>query len=153
KGRLNQHLACRLAAAGGLSADNPGKGLDPRLIGDHDIADVELIGPAVERDKLLAWQRAANGQAAFDFLRIKTMQGPGPVVGDNVRDVDERIDWPETNGCKPPLQPCRAWSVAHSFDETQGEKGREMRVLACKVEPHRYRAREIASNWCDGRGL
>ncbi len=76
------------------------------------------------------------------------MQRPAAVVGDEVRDIDQRIDRPQPDRGEPPLQPLRARAVLHAAHEAQREAAAQRRRRA-EVEPHADRARPVAGDRLD----
>src|SRR6202035_2953315 len=134
---------CRVAARG-LAAHDPGQRLDARVIGDNYVVRVEPVGPAIERGEFLARLGAAHGEIALDFFCVEDVQGPGPVEGEIIGDVDERINRPQPDRLEPPLHPIGTLPIADAFYEAQREGGREMRVLWREIEPDRDRTRKPA---------
>ncbi len=51
------------------------------------------------------------------------MQRPADIEGEEVGDVDQRIDWPQPDRRQPPLQPGRARPVAHGHGSSAQHPG------------------------------
>ncbi len=55
------------------------------------------------------------------------MQRPSAVEGDEVGDVDQRVDRPQADGREPLLQPVRRGAVLDAFHQAQAEGGAQFR--------------------------
>ena len=75
-----------------FAAHDAGERFDAVVVGDHAHGVVERVGLAVERQQLSRRLRAAHDEIALDLGGVEHMQRPAAVVGDEVGDVDERID-------------------------------------------------------------
>ena len=71
------------------------------------------------------------------------MQRAAAVVGDEVGDVDERVDRTKADCLQPLLQPFRRRAVLDAAHETKRER-RAQRMGLAEVELHRHRAGEFA---------
>ena len=125
-----------------LAAHHAGDGLNPIVVGDHDIVGDELIGLAVERQYALAFARAAHNKTARDFLCVEHMQRATAIKGEVIGDVDQRVDGAQADGLQPLLHPVRRGAVLDAAHEPQGEGRRQMRVLRGQIKLHGDRAGE-----------
>ena len=119
--RLDQHVRGALVAARGLAAHDARQRFDAVVVGDHADAAVERVGAAVQRFERLAVAGAAHGEIAFDLRRVEHMQRPGAVVGHEVGDVDQRVDWPQADRGEALLQPLRRRAVLDPAHQPQRE--------------------------------
>ena len=69
------------------------------------------------------------------------MQRPSAVVGDEIGDIDQRVDRTQADRDEPALQPCRRGAVFHPAHQPQRESGAE-RGRRPEVERHLHRAWE-----------
>ena len=141
--RFDQHVGGGLVAARGLAAHDAGERLDAAVVGDHAHGVVERVGLAVERQQLLAVLRAAHDEIALHLLGVEHVQRPAAVVGDEVGDVDQRVDRAKPDRLQPLLQPLRRRAVLDAAHEAQRE-GRAERMGLAEVELDRDRAGEFA---------
>ena len=107
--------------------------LDAVVVGDDADLRVERVGLAVERDHRLAVARAADDEVALDLGRVEDMERPAAVVGDEVGDVDQRVDRAEADGAEPPLHPFRRRAVLDAAHQAEPE-GRAERRRVAEVE-------------------
>ena len=128
--RFDQHVGGRLRTAGRLAAHDAGERLDTLLIGDDAHAVVERVGLAVERQQRFAVVRAAHGEIAAHLGGVEHVQRPAAVVGDEVRDVDQRVDRPKPDRGEPLLQPFRRRPVLDAAHQPQPERGTQRRRRA-----------------------
>ena len=126
-----------------LAAHDAGERLDAVVVGDHAHGVVERVGLAVERQQLLAVLRAAHDEIALHLLGVEHVQRPAAVVGDEVGDVDQRVDRAKPDRLQPLLQPLRRRAVLDAAHEAQRERRAERMGLA-EVELDRDRAGEFA---------
>ena len=103
--RLDQHLGCRLGAAGRLAADHAAEALHPGLVGDRGHLGIERVFLAVEGEQGLAGPREAHGQIAREPAGIEDVQRPVEVEGQEIGDVDQRRDRPQPDRLEPAAQP------------------------------------------------
>ncbi len=121
----------------------PASDSTPLVVGDHAHGVVERVGLAVERQHLLAVLRAAHGEIALHLLGVEHVQRPAAVVGDEVGDVDQRVDRAKADRLQPLLQPLRRRAVLDAANEAQRER-RAQRMGLAEVELDRDRAGEFA---------
>ena len=146
--RLDQHVGGRLRAAARLAAHDAGERFDTGIVGDDAHRLVERIGLAVEREQSFARLGAAHHEIALHLGGVEHVQRPATVVGDEVRDIDQRIDRPQPDRGEPPLQPLRARAILDAAHEAQREAAAQRRRRA-EVEPHTDRARPGAGDGFD----
>ena len=65
------------------------------IVGDHAHIGVDLVGLAVERQKLLALAPQPGADRAGELVGVIDMERPAAVVGDVIGDIDQRVDRPE----------------------------------------------------------
>ena len=82
---------------------------------------------------------------------VEHVQRPAAVVGDEIGDVDERVDRAQPDRGEPALQPVRGRAVLHAAHQAQRER-RTQRGRRSEVERHRDRAGEAAGDRLD-RGV
>ena len=82
--------------------------LDAVVVGDDAHAPVEAIGPAVERDDLLARTRPPHDEVALDLSGIENVERAASIEGDVVGDVDKGIDGAQPDRREPALHPVGA---------------------------------------------
>ena len=117
------------------------------IVGDDAGLGVERVGAPVERLDALARPRTAHHEVARHLRRVEDVQGPPPVVGDVVGDVDQRRDRAQADGDQPALHPVRARPVRHARHAAQREAGAQLGRLdahaggACPFAPDRLDAR------------
>ena len=121
--RFDQHVARVLVAAGRHPAHDPGDRDRAAVVGDDDHRRVERIGLAIERDKAFAGHRAPHAERALHFGGVEHMQRPGTIEGQEVGDVDQRIDRAQADGPQLRLEPGGTRTVAHPGHRPQGECG------------------------------
>ena len=134
--RLDQHVGGALVAARGLAAHDAGERLDAVVVGDHAHGVVERVGLAVERQQRLAVLGAAHDEIALHLRGVEHVQRPAAVVGDEVGDVDQRVDRAQADRRQPLLQPVRRRAVLDAAHQAQRE-GRAERRRRAEVERHR----------------
>src|SRR5262249_3591904 len=88
------------------------------------------IGLAVQREQLLAIPGATHGQIAAYFCGIEDVQRATTVESDEIGNVDQCIDRPQTNRRESSLQPIRRRTVFYSANQPQRESPQEWRCLA-----------------------
>ena len=120
--RFDQHVGGRLRAAGGFAAHDAGKRFDALLVGDDAHAVVERVGLAVEGEQRLAALRAPHGEIAVDLGGVEHMQRAAAVEGDEVGDVDQRVDRPQADGGEPLLQPVGRGAVLDALAPGAGRR-------------------------------
>ena len=123
--RLDQHVGGGLVAARRLAAHDAGQRFRAVVVGDHAHGVVERVGLAVEREQLLAVLRAAHDEVALDLLGVEHVQRPAAVVGDEVGDVDQRVDRAKPDRLEPLLQPVRRRAVLDAAHQAQRERRAE----------------------------
>ena len=141
--RFDQHVGSGLRAAGGLAAHDAGERFDALLVGDHAHALIERVGLAVERQQRLAVAGAPDGEMAMHLGGVEHMQRAAAVVGDEVGDVDQRVDRAQADGGEPLLQPVGRGAVLDALDQAQAE-GRTERGRGAEIERDLDRAGERA---------
>ena len=135
---FDQDVGRRFRAAARFAAHDAGKRFDAPLVGDHAHIAAELVGAAVEGEQFLSILRAPYHEAALDLGRVEHVQGPRAVEGDEVGDVDERVDGPEPDRAESPLQPFGRGAVLHAAHEPKRESRAKRRLF----DFHRHRAEE-----------
>ena len=140
---FDQHVDGRRRAAGGLAAHDAGKQFDALLVGDHAGGLIERVDLAVERQQRLAVLGAPDGEIAVDLGGVEHVQRAAAVEGDEVGDVDQRVDGPQTDRGEPLLQPVGRGSVLDALDQAQAESRAERRRRA-EIERDLDRAGEGA---------
>ena len=144
--RLDEHVGGRGRAAGFFAAHDPGQRFHAVRVGDDADCLVERVGLAVERQQRLAGARAAHRKIAAHFRGIEHMQRPAAVIGDEVGDIDQRIDRAQPDRGEPLLQPGRRRHVLDAAHQAQPEGGTKLG----RLDPHLHRAREFAADRLDG---
>ncbi len=127
----------------------PDERFDAVLVGDDADAVVERVGLAVERQQLFAVFRPAHREIAAHFRRVEHVQRPAAVVGDEIGDIDQRIDRAQADRGQSLLQPGRRRPVLDAAHEAQCKRGAQLR----RRDLHRDRAGELALDRLDGRIL
>ena len=128
----------------------PDERFDALVVGDDADRVVERVGLAVEREQRLAGARAAHREIAPHLGGIEHMQRPAAVVGDEVGDVDQRVDRAQPDRGQPLLQPFRRRAVLDAAHEAQRE-GRDR--ASAEFDRHRDRAGKLALDRLDRRVL
>ncbi len=108
---FEEHVLRFGRAAGELTAHDAADAVRALRIGDHRDRRVEFVGLAVERQDLLALARRAHREIAGELVRVEDVQRPPEIVGDEIRDIDERADGPEADRHEAALHPLRARAV------------------------------------------
>ena len=104
-------------AAGGLAAHDAGEQLDAGVVGDHAHRPGRARRSCRRAPAALALAGAAHDEIARDLGGVEDVQRPAAVVGDEVGDVDQRVDRPQADGAQPLLQPVRRRAVLHAADQ------------------------------------
>ena len=130
----------------------PASDSTPLLVGDHAHRVVERVGLAVERQQAFARPGAAHREIAVHLGGVEHVQRPAAVVGDEVGDVDQRVDRAQPDRGEPALQPVGRRAVLHAAHEAQRERRAERRRRA-EFERHLHRAGELALDRLDRRVL
>ena len=118
--RLDQHVGGVLVAAGGLAAHDAGERLDAVVVGDHAHGVVERVGLAVEREQLSRRCCARRTtRLPLHLGGVEHVQRPAAVVGDEVGDVDQRVDRAQPDRGEPLLQPGRRRAVLDAAHQAQ----------------------------------
>ncbi len=146
--RFDQHIGGGLVAAGFLAAHDAGERFNALVVGDDAHRVVERVGLAVERQQGFAGLGAAHREMAFDFFGIEHMQRPAAVKGDEIGDIDQRIDRAQPDRDQPLLQPIRRRAVLDATYETQRE-GRAQRRRRAEIELNLHRGRKLAFDLLD----
>ncbi len=150
--RFDQHVGGRFRAAGLFAAHDAGKRFHAFVVGDDADRVVERVGLAVERQQRLAGARAPHREIAAHFRGVEHVQRPAAVVGDEVGDIDQRIDRAQPDRGQPLLQPVRRRAVLDAAHQAQRE-GRAQRGRRAEIERHLHRAGELAFDRLDRRVL
>ena len=103
-------------AAGGLAADHAGHRLHAGRIGDRAILRRDRVVLAVQRAERLAAPGPQRQHVAGELRHVEDMQRTAEIDGEEIGDVDQRVDRPQTDRGQPVLQPLRARPVAHVAD-------------------------------------
>ena len=130
---LDKHVSGRLRAAGELAADDAGDQFDAVFVGDDAHGRIERVGAAVERQQLLTIAGAADGEVAPDLGGVEDVQRAVAVVGDEIGDIDQRVDGAQADGAQPLLQPGRRRAVLHPAHHPQAE-GEAERGRVAEIE-------------------
>ena len=141
---FDQHVGRRLRTARGLAAHDAGEQFHAALVGDDADGRIERVALAVEREQALALARAPHREVAVHFGGVEHVQRTAAVVGDEIGDIDQRVDGTQADRNEPALQPCRRGAVVHPAHEPQRESGAERRRRP-EVERHLHWAREPPS--------
>ena len=88
----------------------------------------------------VSWPRAAHHEVPFDLGGIEHMQRSPAVEGDEIGDIDQRIDRAQPDRGEPPLQPFRARAIFHAAHQAQREAAAQWRRRP-EIQPHRDRTR------------
>ena len=126
-----------------FAAHDAGERLDALVVGDDADGVVELVGLAVEREQFFAGARAPHDEIAVHLGGIEHMQRPAAVIGDEVGDIDQRVDRTKPDRRQPLLQPFRRGAVLDAAHQAQREARAERRRGA-EIELHLDRAGEGA---------
>ena len=116
QGTFDEHGAGGFIATGRLAADDTGDRLHARLVADRAIFGVDDVIFAVQRADRFAPATPQRQHVTLDFRDIEHMQGPAEIDGEEVRDVDQRVDRPQPDGRQPILQPFRRGRVSHTLN-------------------------------------
>ncbi len=149
---FDQNIRGRFGAAGCLAAHDTGQRVDTLIVGDHANQFVEGIGLAVERQQCFAGARTAHRQIAVHFRRIEHVERAAAVVGDEIGNIDQRIDRAEPDRGEPFLQPVRRRSVLDAAHRAE-RKARAQRRRRPEIERDVYRTGELALHRPDRRVL
>ena len=131
---LDQDVGGRFRTAGGFAAHDAGEQFDAVFVRDHADARIERVGAAVERQQALAVAGPAHGEMALHLGGVEHMQRPAPVVGHEVGDIDQRVDWSQPNREQALLQPFRRRPVLDAAHQPQREARTQQGVL--DLYPH-----------------
>ena len=121
----------------------PAERFDAFFVGNHTNRLVERVGLAVERQQLLSVSCAPHRQIAMHLVGIEHVQRPAAVEGDEIGDVDKRVDWTQPDCGQPLLQPVGRRTVLDAAHQAQAE-GRAQRRRLAELERDFHRAREGA---------
>ena len=113
---FDEHAGGRLGAAGRLAAHHAGQRLHAGRVGDHAIRRVGRVVAAVQRAEGLAGAGPEAQHAALHPVGVEHVQRPAEVEGEEVGDVDQRVDRPQPDAGQPRLQPGGARPVAQAAD-------------------------------------
>ena len=106
------------------------------VIANHNDRRIGLIGLAIKSENLIAVFRMTYNEIAFDFFGIKHMQRTTTIKCDVIRDINKRVDGTQTNRFQTTLHPFRARAIFYAAHKTQREGGRQMFLIACKIQFH-----------------
>ena len=127
-GALKENLGGLVRTAGALAAHDPAHAHRPFAVGVGDDAHLraQVVGLAVQGDQVLVavdpMAAQARGDAGPDqHGGVIDVQRPGPVVGDQVGDIDQGVDRAQTDGLEPGLQPGGGGTVLHAPDQPARE--------------------------------
>ena len=114
QGAFDEHGRRRVRAARWFAAHDAGQGLHAGAVRDRAIGRVHGVGPAVQRGQRLPGAGAQRKGTARHAVRVEHMQGPAEVDREEVGHVHQRVDRPQPDANKPPLQPRGRRPVAHA---------------------------------------
>ncbi len=109
---LDEHLGRGFGATRLLPPDHPAEALHASRVGDRSNFRIQRIFLSVEGEERLARPRQPDREIAVEPARVKDVQGPVEVEGQEIGDVDQRGDRPQPDRFEPVLQPCGARSIA-----------------------------------------
>ena len=110
-GAFEEHVDRLPGTTGDLAAHDAAKGFRFLLVGDDCHLVVEFVLLSVEGEEFLALSGQPDVNVAMDLVGIEDMQRPAMGHGEQVGDVDQRRDGPETDGEQLLLQPVGARAV------------------------------------------
>jgi hypothetical protein len=122
-GALDEDVGRLLGHAGPEAAHDAADRLGTLLVADEGLGAVEAVGPVVEGDEALAGLGEADADGAAELRRVEDVEGPGAVVGDEVRHVDEGRDRAEADRLQAGLEPGGRRAVPDAADQSAGEEG------------------------------
>ena len=149
--RLDQHVGGGLRATARLAAHDARERLDAVLVGDHADGLIERVDLAIEGKEAFAEARAPHRQVAVHLGDVEHVQRAAAVVGDEVGDVDQRVDRAKPDRDQPALQPGGRGAVLDAAHEPQRE-GRAERGRRAEIERDLDRAGEAPFHRLD-RGV
>ena len=139
---FDQNVRGLVRATGFLAAHDAGQRFHARIVGNHPDFLVQRVFPLVQRLEGLSLQRAADHQIAFHLGRIENMQRASAVIGDEIGDIDQRINRTQANRLQARLQPVRRRTVLHAAHQPKAESRAEISVADRDLD----RAREGAAD-------
>ena len=77
------------------------------VVGDDHMIVAKLVGLAIQRHDALAGPCAPDHEVAVHLVGIEHMQRPVDGEGQEVGDIDQRVDRPKPDGPEPRLHPFR----------------------------------------------
>ena len=110
-------------AAGRLAAHHAGHRLHAGGIGDGAILGGHRVVAAVQRAERLAAAGPQRQHVAGQLRHVEHVQRAAEVDGEEVGDVDQRVDRPQADRDQPVLQPLRARPVAQVADGAAEDPG------------------------------
>ena len=135
--RFDEHVGRRFRAAGFLTAHDAGQRFHPILVSDDARRVVERVGLAVERQQSLAGGRAPHREIAAHLGGVEYVQRPAAIEGDEIRDIDQRIDRTQSDRGKPLPQPFRRWAIFHPTHQAERESGAKFGRPRSSLRPGR----------------
>ena len=136
-GALDKDAGGRLGGACRFTADDAGKAKRARVVGDDTEAFVERVGLAVERLEAFAGLGHAGVDSAHQLIGIKDVQRAGAIIGDEIGDIDQRVDRPQTDGAQSRLQPIGRRPVLDAGDQPAAEHAASLRLVGAKAQRDR----------------
>ena len=113
---LDEHRRRGCVAARCLTADHAGHRLHAGRIRDRAILGGHRVVAPVQRPECLAATRAQRQHVAGQLRHVEHVQRTAEVDGEEVGDIDQRVDRPQADRRQPLLQPWRAGPVAQVAD-------------------------------------
>ncbi len=104
---FDQHIRCFERAPARFAAHDSGKRLNPILVGDDTDRRIEGVRFAIQGEQRFTRARTPDGQIALHLGGIEYVQRARAVIGDEVGDIDQRIDGAQPNAGEATPQPFR----------------------------------------------
>ena len=126
-------------------AHNTAKTFNPIGVGNNRHTLGQRIVFVIQRRKDLTAFGPVDAQGtAGDFIRIKHVQGPVAVIGEEICHINKRRDRPQPNGFQAILQPCGARAVFHALDHPAVKHG--TLITRIFINRHCYRTGKPPGN-------
>ena len=127
----------------GFAADHAGHRLHAGGIGDGAVLGGDGVVAAVQRPERLAAAGAQRQHVAGELRHVEHVQRAAEVDGEEVGDVDQRVDRPQADRRQAILQPLRAGSVAQVADGAAEDPGARLGPVDLPARAAAKRGRDL----------